>query len=391
MRLLSIQEQPGLRFASVSPGIGSGIDRTSATVPALGEALERLCLSVFHEDQFVLGSANDLGEEEVFAYRDLPACSQEEYADPSSPVRPFDPDAQMRWVKGLDLHTGRSVLIPAIMVYLHAGFSFPGERFWLPNTSGAAAHLNFEQAIWAAICELIERDILSLTWLLQIPLRQIRDDSLLSETSRRILGSTRLDGSDRETFLFDATSDIGVPCIFGLQIAPHSQMAHMIVSCSCNPLLTRAIEKVLFDLNTFRQAFKNPRKIPRDIREFAHVMDGATYMARKENGGGFSFLFNNTDENPFQSASHGEQNCDSLSNLLQRLKTLGMNVYAVDISTDEAFTGGVRVVRVIIPQLQPISFHYRARFLAHTRLTSLHQKLRPNLPITINPAPSPFA
>ncbi|MGO4213468.1 YcaO-like family protein [Terriglobus sp. YAF25] len=293
MRLLSIQEQPGLRFASVSPGIGSGIDRTSATVPALGEALERLCLSVFHEDQFVLGSANDLGEEEVFAYRDLPACSQEEYADPSSPVRPFDPDAQMRWVKGLDLHTGRSVLIPAIMVYLHAGFSFPGERFWLPN--------------------------------------------------------------------------------------------------SCNPLLTRAIEKVLFDLNTFRQAFKNPRKIPRDIREFAHVMDGATYMARKENGGGFSFLFNNTDENPFQSASHGEQNCDSLSNLLQRLKTLGMNVYAVDISTDEAFTGGVRVVRVIIPQLQPISFHYRARFLAHTRLTSLHQKLRPNLPITINPAPSPFA
>jgi ribosomal protein S12 methylthiotransferase accessory factor len=45
-----------------------------------------------------------------------------------------------------------------------------------------------------------------------------------------------------------------------------------------------------------------------------------------------------------------------------------MPLYAIDLSTDEAIRHGFRVVRVVIPSLQPLSFHYRARYLGHPRL-----------------------
>jgi ribosomal protein S12 methylthiotransferase accessory factor len=52
-----------------------------------------------------------------------------------------------------------------------------------------------------------------------------------------------------------------------------------------------------------------------------------------------------------------------------------MPVYAVDLSTDEAIRAGFRVVRVLIPSLQPLSFHYRARYLGHPRLYDAPAKM----------------
>jgi ribosomal protein S12 methylthiotransferase accessory factor len=45
-----------------------------------------------------------------------------------------------------------------------------------------------------------------------------------------------------------------------------------------------------------------------------------------------------------------------------------MEAFVVDLSTDEALRCGVRIVRVLIPALQPLSFNYRARYLGHPRL-----------------------
>jgi ribosomal protein S12 methylthiotransferase accessory factor len=59
---------------------------------------------------------------------------------------------------------------------------------------------------------------------------------------------------------------------------------------------------------------------------------------------------------------------EALKVVLKRLRELRFDVYAADVSTDEAIRYGMRVVRVIVPALQPLSFHYRARYLGHPRL-----------------------
>jgi ribosomal protein S12 methylthiotransferase accessory factor len=43
-------------------------------------------------------------------------------------------------------------------------------------------------------------------------------------------------------------------------------------------------------------------------------------------------------------------------------------VFLVDLSNAESLDLGLHVVRAVIPALQPISFHFSARYLAHERL-----------------------
>jgi ribosomal protein S12 methylthiotransferase accessory factor len=78
---------------------------------------------------------------------------------------------------------------------------------------------------------------------------------------------------------------------------------------------------------------------------------------------------------------------------LNMLREKELPAYAVDLSTDEAVRSGIRIVRVIIPGLQPLSFRYRARFLGHPRLYELPRKM--GFPVLtedeLNDFPQPFA
>jgi len=83
----------------------------------------------------------------------------------------------------------------------------------------------------------------------------------------------------------------------------------------------------------------------------------------------------------------------SLAAVLSLFRRRGMDVYAVDLSTDEAVRAGIWVVRVIIPSLQPLGFYYRARYLGHSRLYEAPERM--GYPVhseaQLNHWPQPFA
>jgi ribosomal protein S12 methylthiotransferase accessory factor len=93
-------------------------------------------------------------------------------------------------------------------------------------------------------------------------------------------------------------------------------------------------------------------------------------MARVEQAKAFDFLLQSRRE---QLLSHmaslpGVDERKDLQLLLDRFRRLQMDVYAIDLSTDEARRCGMRVVRVVIPALQPFSWRYRTQYLGHSRL-----------------------
>jgi ribosomal protein S12 methylthiotransferase accessory factor len=79
--------------------------------------------------------------------------------------------------------------------------------------------------------------------------------------------------------------------------------------------------------------------------------------------------------------------------LLDRLHRAGCEVVAVDLTTDEARQVGASVVRVLVPELMPLSFAHRARYLAHPRLYAAPAAMgHPVLDeADVNPLPQPFA
>ncbi len=349
-------------------GGGTGLDEDDNLLPALAEGLERYCTSVFSDDQFITASAQELGSA-ALDLSTIAVCSHKELSHPRCPLIAPDKNSPIRWVQAVSLLSGRAVYVPAVMVYLHVGYSSVGERISIPITTGCAAHRSYERALLGAILEVIERDALSLLWLQELPLPRIQIDEL-SGPADAYWNSYRKASEELEYLFFDATTDLGVPTLYSLQISHANQRAMTLVSCSTSLDPCDALAKVIRDMASCRLAFRQPRQIPANWDNFTDLFHGASYMARAEQAGAFNFLLKSPDRQHLSRMPRPERGDErtTLRNILNRFRSRGWDIYAVDLSTDEALRAGFRVVRTIIPALQPFSFYYRARYLGHPRL-----------------------
>jgi ribosomal protein S12 methylthiotransferase accessory factor len=255
------------------------------------------------------------------------------------------------------------------MVYLYAGFTSPGERIALPITTGCAAHITLERALVSAILEVIERDAISITWLQRLALPRIEIDCVPP-----LLGPYwecyQRASKDLEYIFFDATSDLGIPTVYGLQVSGTNKNLTTLVSCSTAMDPVEAVVKVIKDMAACRIAFRTPKSAPDNWDDFTDVFHGAAYMVSAERAAAFEFLLQSGERRRLSEMAVMESQDDrlALSTVLEQLRRRKLDAYAVDLSTDEALRAGVRVVRAIIPGLQPLSFYYRARYLGHPRL-----------------------
>ena len=361
-------------IACPGDGSGSGLTANEARLRAIAEALERYASCVYDEKQFVWATGAELGQE-ALDLDTVPKCSDDEYSHPSCPVVRPDKHAPIRWVRGVSLHDGRATWIPAVLSFLNLPALTAAERFCLPISTGCAAHVSVEQALLSGLCEVIERDAVSLTWLQRLALPRIV--------------------ADASEHFFDATTDLGVPTLYCVQVAPHSERLAVVVGCDAGLDASVSLAKLRREVASCRIGLQMPRSSASDRDAFLSVYDGALYMARPERLEAFGFLLKTTThrtlaEMPKLETGSARRN---LLEILGRLRRAGYEAYAVDLTTDEACRVGMRVVRVVVPGLMPLSFSYRARFLGHSRLYDAPRRM--GHPVQgeadINPWPQPFA
>jgi len=313
---------------------GAGLSAFEADVPAIAEALERYCSLIYSEHHFTTAMALDLGNE-CLDLDTVATVSATEAAHPKCPIKKPSQLDSIRWVRGVSLTEGRPIYIPAVMVYSRLQAQLPGERFWLPISTGCAAHTTLDQA---------------------------------SEELNPYLKSYERSSVDMEFRFYDATTDIGIPAVYGIRLAPARLAAYTAVACSAASTISRAIAKVMRDLVSIGQNFEQPRKIPESLDDFTQMLHGATYMARSEHAHAFDFLLNNGKRVSLRECEDRVADMNSLPRILASFRKKGFSVLAVDLTTAEARKVGMIVVRVIVPALQPLSFNYTAQYKGHTRL-----------------------
>lgn len=380
----------GATTRNLLDGAGGDVDPERAATVAVAEALERYSSCVYDPDQFIVATADELGGE-ALDLDTVPRCSPAELAHPKCPVIAPDRSAPIRWVRGVSLGDGRLRWVPAVMTYLHIPARHPGERFTLPISTGCAAHRTPVEAVRNAICEVVERDAICLTWLQRLPVPMIEIDRV----DRELSGFLALTAErNSRIHLFDATTDVGIPTIYSLEITPDHPSCTTVVMCATDLDPRRAVAKVLREGAAARigLAVDRPERTPDD---FFSAFDGARYMGRPEHAGAFRFLLDTLTRRRLSDLpvlTTGDPTED-LRLLLDRLDRLGLEAIAVDLTTDEARRVGMHVVRVVIPGLQPLSFSHRARYLAHPRLFRAPAAL--GHPVAteadLNPWPQPFA
>ena len=370
-------------------GIGGDLDPEVAWIRAVVEAAERYACLIYDERDFTVESAAALGDAALDLDR-VPVCSQAELADPRCPLRRASNSRPIRWVQGVSLVSGRPLMVPAIMVHLSI-VPWEDELFWLQISTGAAAHTDPVAALVFAICECVERDAIALTWLGRLPLRRLQPgaDAPVARTVER---------SRIEFRCFDATTDLGIPTVLSLQGLGSEEDVPISMSCGTALLQAKAAEKARREAGPMRGVLYRPNAYPDDIRDFTEVIHGAAYYADGHRPEAFDFLLAPDREElppspPAPALAEAATPDAALAALMAVFRGQDMEVVAVDLTTDELRDAGLWAVRTIIPDLVPLSFAYRARYLGTPRLSRYLEGVTgvPFPASAVNPDPIPFA
>lgn len=380
-------------------GSGTAADRSKAMAKAVGEAVEHYCAANYAIEDFPLTTFESasfpcVGPEEFALF------SAAQYNRTNFPYRPFQRTMPMRWVPAFDLTTRNMRYVPAAMVFLPYHQMQLGETPITQQIStGLACHSNPAIAALSAICEVIEREAIAITWQARLPRAQIRPDTL-SPHLRTLLARLRRPGT--YVALFHLAMDHGIPVIFAMMRDTSSEAPALVVAAASHLDPEQAVQKSLEELAQIRslnQRFKAEKSTFSAGRKWKHVVDSVAHAAvyyTQINAHFADFLLKSRSrialsDIPDLSTSDPDRD---LHLLIGKIATVKHNVLIVDVTSEDVRSLGLWVFRALIPGFHPLFIGHQVRALGGTRLWEVPQKLGyPGLRRERgdNPVPHPFA
>ncbi|MYT15722.1 ribosomal protein S12 methylthiotransferase accessory factor [Streptomyces sp. SceaMP-e96] len=376
-------------------GAGGALDRETAAHLATAESLERYSSCAWSPQDMIWATAAELGTDAIPPW-EWPNLSPDELADPRCGLVSTDPRVPLRWVEGWSFARGRKVYVPAVQVYLKCSPESAAERHVHPVSTGCATHADPLAAITNGLLEVVERDSIALTWLqqLRLPRLEFSPHELPPEYRAYV---ERAVSENIRTLLFDATTDLGVPVIYGVQLADHDRDLAQLIVATCDTDPGKAVAKLYREAASLRIALRSMagrHTRPENPEDTLSVIGGALLAGPLDQRHQFDFLLEgNRPVHALSDLPRPAAGAESLPWLLERMAKAGCEVVVVDLTTDEARQVGATVVRVMVPQLMPLSFAHRARYLAHPRLYEAPHAMGHSVhdEAGINPCPQPFA
>jgi len=297
-------------------------------------------------------------------------------------LRRWTEDAPTLWTMVDDPLGGRSRLVPVDEVWFNVGDALRTRCFVAQTTSGCALGGTVEEAAGFALLEAVERDAFLTTWYLRRSCARIDPDSVASEEFQLLRHRWEAAFGDYDFFLFNATSDVGVPAVIGVAARRRGDGPRAFVSAAARLCAERACLAALKDLTGFlplqsdeqrrayRASLERPDRIYGPAGHFeTYAMDEA--FARLE--------FLDFGATPRHVDSAAEVNARALlppatrmqpremiRSVATHLRTVGAALYLKDL-THPALTGrGLRCVRAVTPGLYPMWFGTATRRFAVT-------------------------
>jgi ribosomal protein S12 methylthiotransferase accessory factor len=358
---------------------GKGTSVVAAHLGAIGESVERYAAARIDPARLrFCRSANLPG-------RSLPPtefCLYEpgQYSREDFPYLPYEPEASLPWIEGVSLQSGEPIWVPAQIVYFADDIE-GAPALCQVTTNGLAAGLGFEDAAARAICELIERDAVMMTWLAHLPARRIPIEAL--QPSLELDGVLQALGGDAiklEIYLLDA--GLAIPCVVSLLIGENSEKWPAVTAASAANLsldqsIKGAVLENAYSGRSVRDLWRDPsRRMPGHPEDIECFMDHALYYCAPEKLPAFDFIRRSA---PLDCpCASGEPWTDPLQELRARLVDAVTEIVLVDLTTPDIAAFGFNVVRALGKNLQPLHCGYGMERGANPRLNALAAHLNPD-------------
>ena len=333
--------RPNSRSVSVSQG--KGVDLDAAKASGLMESIE-----AYHAEHIVLPLKLGSVEELRYSHDLIDVSRMARHADSR-----FTAHTQLLWIEGRDLVAERDVWVPYEAVHLNYTLPLPsGHGCFAASSNGLASGNDLLEAISHGICEVIERDAVTLWHLLdetaqeetRIDLETVGDAACLELLARYHAAGVRVAA-------WNVTSDVGVPaflCRIVEDTPPPYNGIRPACGMGCHPSSEIALARALAEAAQSRLTFISGARDDLWRAEYQAFLDPRTHAnwLRRIDAEGDGEDFRRI-------GSHrGETLADDIAWELERLRAVGIEeVVVVDLTRPEF---GVAVARVIVPGLEGI-------------------------------------
>lgn len=383
-----------------SGGSGASVDPDRARIKAVGEAIERYCSAIHDPERLVHATWNDLGDQAA-PPEDFALFSERQYAVPGFPFARFTRETPINWVRGYSLVHRAPRYVPAAYTYLAYEHAEHGEpRFNRPISTGCAAGPTLAAAATKAILESIERDAFMITWQHRLAPRQVNLERVADPLVIRLLDA--FGGLPVTLRAVDISVDIGLPVVLVVVASTSGMPPLRLVAMGTDPdparALALALEEACLSFWTVRRMIAHSRTPPvTDVEDINELHDRAEAYALLP-GLQRALAFLEQPAGSLDVADDGDAEENGMSGRLRRVvdevASRGLDVIAVDLTTPDIDDAGFKVVRAVIPGMQPLDIDHRYRHLGGRRLAEVPWRMglaaAPVGEDAFNPDPHPF-
>ena len=332
--------RPNSRSLSVAQG--KGVDDDAAKVSAIGESLES-----WHAETV-------LHPLRLATHRELAAS--EPVVDPAglptTTTSTFHPDQTILWVEGHDILADEPAFLPYELVHLdHRVPRPPGSGAFLNTSTGLASGSHLLEAVSHGLCEVVERDALTL-WEAAAPSDQSRRRVDLATVDdpvcRRLL--ERYWHADVDVAAWDLTTDIGLATFMVMAADRDRDPARPVPAVAgfgCHPSRGVALVRALTEAAQSRLTIIVGSRDDRSPAGHEAIRAGTRFeqhSAQVRRVGPPARAFDEVPDYPSPAVD------DDVALTLDRLRAVGVRrVVLVDLTRPDI---DVPVVRMVVPGLE---------------------------------------
>ena len=348
-------------------------DENGAILGTIGEVVERYSASLYNNRELVVSDFRNLKKNAISPNR-YALFHKEQLNDPKFPFKKFDSESVVSWFPMKDLTTGAEVYVPAQLIYMPF---LKDQNIIAPNVStGLAAHNNIYDAILNGLYEVIERDSFVLTWYQMLQLERI---AINEDICSFINGMIR---TEVEIHLFDMTTDLKIPSVLVLGFFENEQGRKFAIGSATRWTYGEAIKKAVTELiqsiigSRVTEKFMDNKKYSRfsDITTFED--HGWYYMSNPETWSIYDYLLSTKKEKKIVFKEKDNlTTVEKIKKIVESLANKNYNVCVKDLTTVDFKQLGYHSVKIVVPQLLPLSGNYNYYFLGGERLFTVPETL----------------
>ena len=381
------------KFNKGDSGSCLSINENKAKIKAIAETIERYSLGEFKKKDLIKTSYNK--DKRCVDPSLFLSFSEKQIGEDIKIYKKKLREFLFYWTEGYSLFDHKKILIPTQLVYVPY---YMDKEVLLrhPISTGAAFGSSLAGALYRGICEVVERDAFMITYLNKLKAPRIDLENIQNKQINSYL--TWFKKYFLELYVFDITTDIKIPTVLCIILDKSGVGPALSFGAKADINYIDAVIGAIEEAQNSRvwiRYLKVKRKNIKNIKEINEPEDRAIYWYGLKRINNFDFLLKNKKTKiDFKKFKRINKTRQKLKEVLKILKKNKKNIFFVNLTPKEIKKYGFKVVKAIIPKMQPLYLYEDFKYLGEARLYNIpvilgYRKV-PEKESKLNKVPHPF-